>query len=543
MVEVEFILLVFSILFIVSILTDKIGSKLGVPALLLFLLVGMLFGDDGLGLHFANIGLAQAVGTCALCVILFSGGMDTNLATVRPVLWQGVTLATIGVVLMAGFTGGILWLLGKTSLMAPVALGSCLLIGSTMSSTDSASVFSVLRSKGIRLKYNLQPMLELESGSNDPVAYILTTTMICIVKMEVHQSVWGIIGTVILQIVVGALLGYLLGIMLVWFVNKVSISNRSLYPILVLASCIFIFSVTYYLKGNPYLAVYIGGLMFGNSKFVHKTSTLGFFDGISWLCQLVMFLTLGLLVNPSEMISNGVWLPAIILSVIMIFLARPLSTYICLLPWRKSLPFNARLFVSWVGLRGASPIIFAILCVAASVPRGEIIFNIVFFCTLISLLVQGTSLSAMARLLKVDLPPLKKHNIKINGEVDLMEEVKSVSVEILIIDEMLRAGNQLMDLGLPHETLAILVRRPRVNTAGEVLFVPTGRTELKVGDHLLVIGNDKTVLNNLKETLIEHADVHKLPARSLLENIPQWPVKYLRMIKEKLLSLKRKKEQ
>ena len=227
----------------------------------------------------------------------------------------------------------------------------------------------------------------------------------------------------------------------------------------------------------------------------------------------------------------------------MIFLARPLSTYICLLPWRKSLPFNARLFVSWVGLRGASPIIFAILCVAASVPRGEIIFNIVFFCTLISLLVQGTSLSAMARLLKVDLPPLKKHNIKINGEVDLMEEVKSVSVEILIIDEMLRAGNQLMDLGLPHETLAILVRRPRVNTAGEVLFVPTGRTELQVGDHLLVIGNDKTVLNNLKETLIEHADVHKLPARSLLENIPQWPVKYLRMIKEKLLSLKRKKEQ
>lgn len=432
MFAVEFYLLVLSVLFIVSILTDKIGSKLGVPALLLFLLVGMIFGEDGIGLHFHNIEIAQVVGTCALCVILFSGGMDTDIKTVRPVLWQGVTLSTLGVVLMAGFTGGIWWLLGKTPIMAPVTLATCLLIGSTMSSTDSASVFSVLRTKGIRLKYNLQPMLELESGSNDPVAYILTTTMIGIVNADMDVSVWLIVGTILLQIVIGALAGFLLGWVLVWFVNKVSISNHSLYPILVLASCIFIFSITYFFEGNPYLAVYIGGLMFGNSKFVHKTSTLGFFDGISWLCQLIMFLTLGLLVNPSAMITSSVWLPALIISIIMIVVARPLSTFLCLLPWRRSLPFNARVFVSWVGLRGASPIIFAILCVAAEVPNGSVIFDIVFFCTLISLLVQGTSLSAMARLLKVDLPPEKLHNKAVDEDVDILEEVKSASVEILV---------------------------------------------------------------------------------------------------------------
>lgn len=510
MVNVEFYLLVFSILFIVSIMTDKIGYKLGVPALLLFLIVGMVFGVDGLGLKFTNIGLAQAIGTCSLCIILFSGGMDTKMENIKPIIVPGITLATLGVLLMAGITGFTWWLLGKTPLLTYTPLALCLLIGSTMSSTDSASVFSILRSKGIKLKYNLQPMLELESGSNDPMAYILTTTMIGIVNADMGVNVWHIILTIIIQILMGGLLGYLLGNGLVWFINKIAIKNQALYPIMVLASCIFIFSVTYFLGGNPYLGVYIGGLMFGNAKFAHKTSTMGFFDGIGWLCQLIMFLTLGLLVNPHEMITNDVWLPALILSVIMIFIARPLSTFICLVPWRKSLPFNARLFISWVGLRGASPIIFAILVVAADVEGGQIIFDIVFFCTLISLLIQGTSIPFMAKRMKVENTEHKHNNIAVHGDVDMMEEAKSASTEILITPSMLNGSNLLMDMGLPPQTLAIMVRRPRRTSEGEVMFVPTGKTDLRIGDHLLVISNDREVLNDLANIMEEHAKNNKV---------------------------------
>ncbi|MBR3564850.1 MAG: potassium/proton antiporter [Paludibacteraceae bacterium] len=533
---VEFYLLILSVLFIVSIVSDKIGAKFGVPALLLFLLVGMIFGVDGLGLNFANIGLAQAIGTCALCIILFSGGMDTKFETIRPILGQGIVLATIGVVLMAGFTGITWWLLGKTPLLATVPIASCLLIGATMSSTDSASVFSILRTKKIKLKYHLQPMLELESGSNDPVAYILTTTMIGIVNAEFVPSALNIAGTILLQIIIGALVGFLLGNALVWFINKISISNQSLYPILVFASCIFIFSATYYLAGNPYLAVYIGGLMFGNNKFAHKTSTMNFFDGISWLCQLIMFLTLGLLVNPSDMIQSEVWLPALIISVIMIFIARPLSTFICLLGWRKTLPFNARLFVSWVGLRGASPIIFAILCVAAQVPNGNQIFDIVFVCTLISLLIQGTSIPYAAKLLKVEEETKEQHlNIEATSETDILEEAKSVSTEIKITEEMLEGSNLLMDLGLPAHTLAIMVRRPRRSRSGEALFVPTGKTDLRPNDHLLVISNDKNALADLESIILEHAK-HKNIAMPVAF---QGAIKYLKS--RKILSKKNKK--
>lgn len=511
MVDVELYLLVLSVLFIISIMSDKIGYKLGIPALLLFLLVGMLFGVDGIGLQFSNISLAQAIGTCSLCIILFSGGMDTKFENIKPIIAPGIILATLGVALMAGITGFTWWLLGQTPLWQPTALSLCLLIGATMSSTDSASVFSILRSRGINLKYHLQPMLELESGSNDPMAYVLTISMIGIVNAgstTVDSSLSPfvyIVFIVLVQIILGAIFGFVLGNLLVWFINKIAIKNPSLYPIMVLASCIFIFSVAYYLYGNPYLAVYIGGLIFGNSKFAHKTSTLGFFDGISWLCQLIMFLTLGLLIDPSDMLTNEVWLPALILSVIMIFIARPLSTYLCLLPWRKSLPLNARTFVAWVGLRGASPIIFAILVVSAEVPGGKIIFEIVFFCTLLSLLIQGTSIPFMSRLLNVEKPAEKRKNIAVVGDVDMFEETRSVSKEVQITDTMLNGSNLLMDMGLPPETLAIMVRRPRRSAEGEVMFVPTGKTELRVGDHLLVISNTKESLDNLAETMEEHA--------------------------------------
>ena len=300
-IQTELILFAVSILFFVSILAGKAGYKFGVPALLLFLSVGMLAGSDGLGLQFENIEVAQMVGTIALCIILFSGGMDTKLSEIRPVIAQGVILATLGVLLTAALTGFIIyWIWGSETAAFGIGLTTCLLLASTMSSTDSASVFSILRAKGLNLKHNLRPMLELESGSNDPMAYILTITLIGIIMADAEPNYWAAAGMLLMQLIIGAFAGYVLGKLAVKVINQLQIDNAALYPIMVFTFCIFTFSLTYIIKGNSYLAVYIGGLVIGNSKFLHKRSTLNFFNGMAWMSQLIMFLTLGLLVNPRE---------------------------------------------------------------------------------------------------------------------------------------------------------------------------------------------------------------------------------------------------
>lgn len=530
--QVEFFLLIISLLFFASILTDKVSSRFGIPSLVLFLLVGMLFGRDGLGIDFDNIGLAQAIGTVALCVILFSGGMDTKISEIKPVLMEGLMLSTLGVFLMAGFTGILIWLLMKwTHAGIELALPTALLMAATMSSTDSASVFSILRGKNLTLKYNLRPMLELESGSNDPVAYILTTTMISVVLAEGQPNVWWLILTVILQLVVGSLAGFFFGKFLVWLMNKVQIQNESLYPILVLTSCLFIFSITYFLQGNSFLAVYIGGLVFGNSKFAHKRSTTNFFDGYTWLCQLIMFLTLGLLVNPRELLDTNVLILGAIVSVVMIFVSRPISVLLSLVPFRH-IPFRARLFVSWVGLRGASPILFAIMCLAAAVPNARLIFNVVFACTLVSLLVQGMSLGQMAEWLGVAEKPEKKLNKPENFDIDLPEEIKSVATEIQVTTDMLEHGNRLMDMGFPQNTLVIMVKR------GQQFFVPTGKSQLQNNDQLLVITDNETTL---QETYKQIEEIRQSWKPELLNDTFDFARQYFNIWRENRRIRKREK--
>ena len=291
-IQTEIILLVLSVLFFLSVFAGKASSKLGVPALLLFLAVGMLCGSDGLGIQFDNIYVAQAIGTVALCIILVSG----------------LPAAGIGFV-------------------------ASLLLASTMASTDSASVFSILRGKNLNLKHNLRPMLELESGSNDPMAYMLVVTILGAMSKGAVLSWYLIVLQLLMQIVIGAVAGFLLGKFAVWVINRIKIENDALYPILVLTFCIFIFSSTYFLQGNGYLAVYIGGLVIGNSKFVHKRSSMKFFEGLAWLFQLIMFLTLGLLVNPRELVP--IIVPGLIISLLMIFFTRPLAVFLSLLPFRK----------------------------------------------------------------------------------------------------------------------------------------------------------------------------------------------------------------
>ena len=488
--QIEFVLLILSILFFASILAGKAGSRFGVPALLLFLGVGMLFGSDGLGIHFDNIKLAHMIGTVALSAILFSGGLDTKIEDIKPVLGPGVTLATLGVLLTAVITGLTLYLLIDPRLGLGVM--GCLLLASTMSSTDSASVFSILRGKGLHLKHNLRPTLELESGANDPMAYVLTTTFITLVLQGGEPHYGNALLVLLLQLLIGAVAGWCFGKGLVWIINRINMDNQALYPILVLSGCFFVFAATYYLHGNSYLAVYVAGLVVGNSRFVHKRSTRSFFDGVSWIAQLSMFLTLGLLVNPSEL--REVWVPGLIISLVMIFVSRPLAVFVSLSPFR-SYTFRDRLLVSWVGLRGAVPIIFAILCRASDVPHSDVMFNIVFLCTLVSLVVQGTTLPLVSRWLGVsETPKAKRQEPSQDFDIDFPEEIKSAITEATVTEKMLTIGTRMMDFRLPEKTLVIMVKR------GDNYFVPTGKTLLHVGDRLMLLSNNQAELECALET-------------------------------------------
>lgn len=476
----ENILLIGSILLFVSIVVGKTGYKFGVPALLLFLLVGMLFGSDGLGLQFHNAREAQFIGMVALSVILFSGGMDTKIADIKPVLAPGILLSTLGVLLTALFTGlFIWWLSGMSWTNIHFPLLTSLLLAATMSSTDSASVFAILKSQKMNLKNNLRPMLELESGSNDPMAFMLTIALIQLIT-STGLGMGEIAANFLIQFIVGAGAGYALGKLAILMLNKLNIDNQSLYPILLLSFVFFTFSITDLLNGNGYLAVYIAGMMVGNAKIMYRKEIYTFMDGLTWLFQIIMFLCLGLLVNPHEMLQ--VACVATLIGVFMIVVGRPLSVWLCLLPFGKRINMASRHFVSWVGLRGAVPIIFATYPVVSGVPGADDIFNIVFFITIVSLLVQGTTVSRVARVLGLSLPMEKTGN---DFGVELPEEIGSDLHEITVTTQILERGNTLKELNLPKGTLVMIVKR------GDQFLIPNGTLRLDVNDKLLIITEKK----------------------------------------------------
>jgi cell volume regulation protein A len=483
MIPIEFMLLAISVLFLISIVLSKVVTRFGVPVLLLFLGVGMFFGKDGIGIEFQNMAIAQAISTFALAVILFSGGLDTKLSDIKPVLREGVLLSTAGVFLTAIFTGGIIYIVAH--FLFPklgFSLLTCMLLASVMSSTDSASVFAILRSKGVTLKNNLRPMLELESGSNDPMAYLMTVTLIQILSLQ--SAGFGMVALRFVgQIVIGFLVGYFLSVLCVKFINKINLPNDSLYPVLLFTCSLFIFSITYFVEGNGYLAVYISGLVIGNSKFISKRTTLKFFDGLAWISQLALFLTLGLLVAPKELV--GVLTPGVLVAIFITFIARPAAVFLTLIPFKRTIP--EKLFVSWVGLRGAVPIVFAILPVVAEIPLSREIFNIVFFVTLISLLLQGTTLTKVARFLKLEGEPTEGGTLKY-FDMEFDEDIKSAMTEIILTDTIIAKGKTLMEMSLPDGTLAVMVKR------GSGYFIPKGNTELMSGDKLLILTDHEQAL-------------------------------------------------
>lgn len=471
----ENVVLVGALLLFVAVMAGKVAYRFGAPALLLFLGVGMLFGLNFIS--YRSVEMTQFVGMIALCIILFTGGMDTKFSEIKPIIGPGVVLATVGVIMTAFVLAGFVWLVAPwLGIEMPFALA--LLLAATMSSTDSASVFSILRSKKQGLKQHLRPLLELESGSNDPMAFMLTVLLISVVG---HSS--GGVGLgmsvvfFVVQMVVGALSGYLIGRLAVWTINRINLANHSLYSVLLLAFIFFSFAFTDLIKGNGYLAVYLAGLVIGNHKLEQKRPLTVFFDGFTWLMQIVMFLTLGLFVNSDELLQPQVLILGGLVGAFMILVARPLSVFVCLAPFRK-FSTKARLYVSWVGLRGAVPILFAIYPLMAHVENATLLFNVVFLGTIISLLVQGTTVSGMANLLK-----LAYEEREAAFSVDMHQDMKSALTEVEVNECMLESGHTLKDIILPENTLVMMVCRE-----GEY-FVPQGKTELKLGDKLLVISD------------------------------------------------------
>ncbi len=482
----EIFLLGVAILLFISIIVGKTGYRFGIPALLLFLLVGIFVGSDGIGIEFRSPHQAQYIGIIALNIILFSGGMDTRFSEIRPVVLPGVILSIAGVLLTAFFTGiFIYWLTNNVIQTVTFSLVESFLLASIMSSTDSASVFSILRSKGLTIKHNLRPLLELESGSNDPMAYMLV--ILCIQLLQSTEIQPGkIVLSFFQQFIIGVLVGVILGRLAVYLINHIYLDYEGLYSVLLVAIMLFMFGFSSVLGGNGYLAVYIGGLLIGNQRFVYKRSMMRFFDGLTWLFQIIMFLTLGLLVNPHELLPIAS--VGILIGLFMIFVSRPVSVFALLMPFKK-IPFKGKTFVAWVGLRGAVPIIFATYPWISGVQQAETMFNIVFFITILSLLLQGTSVPLMAEWLgladrnsKTSKPQLKEFDI------DLSDEINSAVAEIVITEEMIKNGNRLSDLSLPDKVLVTMIKR-----SGEYL-VPRGNTSLEIGDIVLLIADNEELL-------------------------------------------------
>lgn len=468
-----------AILIFVSIVISKWGYRFGIPTLLLFLFTGMLFGSDGLGLEFDSHENAQLIGMLSLSVILFAGGMDTKRQDIKPVIAPGLVLSTIGVVITTAITGlAIHFLSGWSKLSIVLSMPLSMLLAATVSSTDSASVFNILRSQGIGLKHNLRPMLELESGSNDPMAYVLTIALVDLIVTTGEFTGIDLIIKIIGQLTVGGLLGFLSGKALVWIVNRINLPNSTLYPILILCSILIIFTLTDMLRGNGYLSVYMAGLVTGNSRLAYRRETKTFMQGITWLLQIVMFLTLGLLADPSEMIDV---LPiAIFIGLFMMFVARPIAVFLCLIPFRVSLKDKA--FLSWVGLRGAVPIIFATYPVIAGIEDAHFLFNVVFVITLLSLALQGTTIMTAAKWLGLSEKQPKTGN---DFGIELPDEMESELSEMTLTEESFSDGNRLQDLHFPQGTLVMIVKRENK------FIVPNGQLVLQKGDILLSITNQK----------------------------------------------------
>jgi potassium/hydrogen antiporter len=468
---IDNILLIGSQLLFVSLLASR-TAKYGIPTLLLFLLVGMLAGSDGLGgIYFSDPKITKFIGAIALSFILFSGGLGTKWTDIKPILWQGVALSTLGVIITTTTIG----LLVTTFTNFSILEG--LLLGAIVSSTDAAAVFSILRSKNIGLKGNIRPLLELESGSNDPMAYFLTIVFTYLLSNKDATYV-SLIPMFFKQMILGAVVGYGMGVGMHKIINWIKLEFEGLYSVLLLAMVFFIFSFTEFIGGNAFLAVYVSACILGNRDFIHKKSLIKHFDGSAWMMQIILFLTLGLLVFPKQIVPYfGI---GILISLILIVVARPLSVFISLMFFK--LGMRKKLFISWVGLRGAVPIVLATYPLTAGVEKAHVIFNLVFFISVTSVLIQGTGLPLVAKWLNLIVPvSLKKKSAL---DLELAWKTKSIYNTVVIEPNFTCIGKSIVDIGLPNSIVIALIERDNK------YFISEGSTKLLLGDKLYIMADD-----------------------------------------------------
>ena len=477
------LMIISGLVLIICITSTKVLYKFGVPMLFIFIVLGMLFGSDGLvGIYFDNFELTKQLCSLALVFIMFYGGFGTKWKLAKPVATPSILMSSLGVIITAGLTGVFCHLVVKTSMLEG------LLIGTIVASTDAASVFAVLRAQKLNLKGSLASFLEVESGSNDPIAYMSTLIILSMMKNGGALSLSIVVPLVIKQILFGLVIGLLLAKVTVFILRHANFEIEGFYAILVTAITILSYSLSEFLGGNGYLSVYITGIIIGNSKIPKKKSMFHFFDGISWIMQIGLFFILGLLSFPSKI--PYVTGTAISISLFMIFIARPLATFLILSPFKFTV--KEKLLISWVGLRGAASVVFAIFAVTYGVNIENDIFHIIFFIALFSVVIQGTLIPTLAN--KLDLVNNEEEGSVLKTFTDYTEEINSELLEFTITEESNLKNKMIMDANIPEEILIVMIKR------GNQVLVPKGSVLIKEGDKLVLSGNNIERL--IEETMI-----------------------------------------
>ncbi len=469
----EIQLLIGAVLLLASIVFSKASGRVGLPSLIVFLLVGIVAGPEGIGhLTFNNPDVTKLVATLALIFILFSGGLETSWPDLRPVLGRGLLLATIGMVLNAFLVAAIM------RLLLPVTWLEGLLFGSIIGCTDASAVFSVLRTRTLVLRSGLGPMAELESATNDPMAVFLSIAIIQLIQSP-GASVWSLVPLFFLQMGIGAVIGFLMGTVIPIAINRLNLEQEGLYPALSLGLAVLTYALAELVGGSGFLAAYVAGIVMNRHRYFHKQSLSKFHAGFAWLLTIIMFLVLGLLLHPSQL--HGLVVPGILISLFLLLLARPASVFLTLVFTRLS--WRELLMASWLGLRGAVPIILATLTLYSGVSAGPLIFNLVFFVVLLSVAVQGTTLAPVAQWLRVVEPMPEKHRMKLHSGATLSEDGKMV--EIVIPEHSPLDGQTVMALELGPEAHVMLLHR------NGATIIPTGRTRIRGGDVIVLLAPDE----------------------------------------------------